>query len=155
MASLNWNALNSLQLGKYAEYFAKMELASYNFDVYTSEVDDHGIDFVVKVSNNRFLEFQVKSILRTEYIFMTKSHWDITNKNLYLFLMIFEQNMQPQPFIIPATAWQVINDLFRFREYDGLKSEPEYGMNLSKKNRYLLEQYRIENAIARLKEIAD
>lgn len=153
MPSLNWNALNSFQLGKYAEYFAKMELASYGFDVYTSEVDDHGIDFVIKISNDRFIEFQVKSMLKTEYIFMTKRHWDITNKNLYLFLMIFEQDMQPQPYIIPSTAWQVINDLFRVRGYDGLKSEPEYGMNLSKKNRYLLEQYRVENAIEGLNKM--
>lgn len=48
MPSLNWNALNNLQLGKYAEYYAKMELSSYGFDVYSSEVDDHGIDFIVK-----------------------------------------------------------------------------------------------------------
>jgi hypothetical protein len=40
--------LTGLQLGRYAEYYAKMEFASYGFEVYTSEVDDHGVDFVVK-----------------------------------------------------------------------------------------------------------
>lgn len=150
MPNLNWIALNSLQLGKYAEYFAKMELSSYGFDVYTSEVDDHGIDFVVKINRNKFLEFQVKSILRTDYVYMTKRQWDITDNSLFLFLMIFEQNQQPQPFIIPATAWQKPNDLMKVRDYDGLKSEPEYGMNLSQKNRYLLEQYRLDIVIKKL-----
>ena len=51
MPNLNWSKLNHLQLGKYAEYYAKMEFASYGYEVYTSEVDDHGVDFVV---NPRF-----------------------------------------------------------------------------------------------------
>lgn len=152
MPSLYWNALNSMQLGKYAEYYAKMELSSYGLDVYTSEVDDYGIDFVVKI-NNRFIEFQVKSILRTDYVFMTKRHWVITNENLYLFLMIFEQGKEPQPYIIPATAWRVPNDLLKIRNYDGLKSEPEYGMNLSKKNRPLLEEFIIDHFIKKLESI--
>src|SRR3990170_2253645 len=43
-----WSELNSLQIGKYAEYFVKMEFTQYGFDVYSSEVDDRGIDFVVR-----------------------------------------------------------------------------------------------------------
>lgn len=48
MPNTNWNLLTPLQLGAYAEYYAKMEFASHGFDVYTSEVDDHGVDFVAK-----------------------------------------------------------------------------------------------------------
>ena len=38
MPNLNWSKLTGLQLGRYAEYYAKMEFASYGFEVYTSEV---------------------------------------------------------------------------------------------------------------------
>ena len=48
MTNTNWSKLNKLQIGRYGEYFAMMEFASYGFEVYTSEVDDHGINFVVK-----------------------------------------------------------------------------------------------------------
>ena len=113
-------------------------------DIYTSEVDDHGIDFVAKVNKERFVEFQVKSKLKTDYIFVTRRHFSIENVNLFMFLIIFEANQSPQCFIIPATAWQQTNDLFRYREYKDLKSEPEYGLNLSKKNMHLLQEYRIE-----------
>lgn len=41
MANTKWSILNRMQLGEYAEYYAKMEFASYDLDVYTSEVDDH------------------------------------------------------------------------------------------------------------------
>ena len=48
MPNLKWSKLNHLQLGRYAEYFTKMEFTSYGYEVYTSEVDDHGIDFVAQ-----------------------------------------------------------------------------------------------------------
>lgn len=40
---MNWSELSSLQLGKYAEYLAKMEFMKHGFDVYSSEVDDKEI----------------------------------------------------------------------------------------------------------------
>ena len=48
MPNTIWSRLSHLQLGRYAEYYAKMEFASYGYDVYTSEVDDHGVDFVAR-----------------------------------------------------------------------------------------------------------
>ena len=48
MPNTNWSKLSHLQLGRYAEYYAKMEFVSYGYDVYTSEVDDHGVDFVAR-----------------------------------------------------------------------------------------------------------
>jgi len=144
MADYNWERLSNIQLGRFAEYYAKMELASYGLDIYTSEVDDHGVDFVAKVNKERFVEFQVKSKLKTDYVFVSRRHFSIEKDNLFLFLIIFEAHHSPQCFIIPATAWNQTNDLLRFREYEDLKSEPEYGLNLSKKNMHLLEEYRVE-----------
>ena len=43
-----WSNLNHLQLGKYSEYLVIMEFTRYGFDVYSAEVDDKGIDFVVR-----------------------------------------------------------------------------------------------------------
>ncbi|WRO21021.1 DUF4365 domain-containing protein [Metallumcola ferriviriculae] len=70
MPNTIWSRLNKLQLGRYAEYYAKMEFASYGFEVYTSEVDDHGIDFIAKTKEGRFFEIQVKSVRQTNYVFM-------------------------------------------------------------------------------------
>ena len=72
MPNTNWTQLKSLQLGKYAEYFAKMEFASYGCDVYTSEVDDHGINFIVKDKRGRFCEIQVKAKSGTGYVYVEK-----------------------------------------------------------------------------------
>ena len=53
--------LNKNQLGRYGEYFVKMEFTRLGLDVYSPEVDDKGIDCIVRTSTGRFFEIQVKS----------------------------------------------------------------------------------------------
>ncbi len=57
-----WSRLNKQQVGAYTEYFVKMELTMYGFQVYKTEVDDRGIDFVARYEQGPFLEIQVKSV---------------------------------------------------------------------------------------------
>lgn len=147
MPNTNWSKLSSLQIGRYAEYYAKMEVASYGFEVYTSEVDDHGIDFVCKKSKREFLQIQVKSIRDYGYVFMQEKKWDVEDANLYLILLIFKDGQLPDVFMIPATEWKNENALFKFKKYEGLKSDPEYGLNLSRKNFHMLEQFRLDASI--------
>lgn len=152
MPNLEWSKMNPLQLGRYGEYYAKMEFSSYGMDVYTSEVDDHGVDFVAKTKNGTFIEIQVKSVRveKTQYVFMTKEHFNLDNDNLYLMLQLFEEDKLPLAYLIKASEWKNENELLRDRNYDGLKSKPEYGINLSKKNKLLLQKYLLENIIVLL-----
>ncbi|MGB7326518.1 MAG: hypothetical protein WBD31_16710 [Rubripirellula sp.] len=71
MERYNWSRLNALQVGRFAEYFAKMEFALYGYEVFTSEVDDRGIDFIIR-KDGRFCEVQVKSIRGFNYVFFPK-----------------------------------------------------------------------------------
>ena len=150
MPNTKWSQLNHMQLGKYAEYYAKMEFASYGFDVYTSEVDDHGIDFIAKTKSGKFLEIQVKAARQNNYVFMQKEKWDIQNPDYYLALLLFEDDELPEVYLIPATAWKTPDELLCDKDYDGLKSKPEYGLNLSKKNRTLLNAFMIEEILMSL-----
>ena len=149
MPNMNWSELSSLQIGRYAEYYTKMEFASYSFEVYTSEVDDHGIDFIVKKGDSYF-EIQVKSVRNSSYVFMSKDKWDISNRNLYLALLLFTDGQLPEIFLLPATAWNNEDDLLKDRDFKDNKSKPEYGLNISKRNRHLLEKYQLEKTIGLL-----
>ena len=143
MPSTNWSKLSPLQLGRYAEYYAKMEFASYGFEVYTSEVDDHGVDFIAKNPHNKqFYEVQVKSIRNAGYVFVQKDKIEL-QENWLLCLMRFVDGSSPDVFIIPATTWATGKEPFVSRDYDkeGQKSKPEWGINLSKKNLPKLEAY--------------
>lgn len=153
MYNLNWSReeLTRQKLGTFAEYYAKMTLASYGLSIYTSEVDDHGIDFVAETKQG-FLKFQVKAIRgKTGYVYMKAKDYNVLDQSLYLFLILLTDGEHPAMYVIPASAWEnAETNLFVFHTYEGKKSEPEYGINLSKKNAAQLEEYRIADFIARL-----
>ena len=157
MPSTNWSKLNHLQLGRYAEYYAKMEFASYGFEVYTSEVDDHGVDFIVKLpKENTFYEVQVKSVRDYGYVFVAKSKMPELTDNRLVCYMHFVDGKLPDVFVIPATAWLNPNAVLVDRKYDkpGQKSAPEWGINISKKNYDLLTEYKAENWLQKKSEQA-
>ena len=146
MPSLNWSKLSGLQLGRYAEYYAKMEFASYGAEVYTSEVDDHGVDFIAKLPNDeKFYEVQVKSVRDYGYVFIQKSKMELSENRLVCYLHFVEGRL-PDVFVIPAVAWKTPNAVLVDRKYDkpGQKSAPEWGINISKKNYDLIKEYRAD-----------
>lgn len=122
-----------------------MEFASYGLDVYTSEVDDHGIDFIVKDKKGIFNEIQVKSLRNKGYTFMHQEKFDLSNKSLYLVLIIFEEDKLPNIYLVPTSAWNNENNMFIIRNFDkGQKSKPEYGVNIVNSNKEILEKYKFE-----------
>jgi hypothetical protein len=55
--------LTRQQIGQYAEYYIKMAFTLHDFDVSTAEVDDNGIDFVIrKVTGENFTTKKVKGM---------------------------------------------------------------------------------------------
>jgi hypothetical protein len=88
-----WSRLNHLQLGKYAEYLTKMEFVLLGCDVFTAEVDDHGIDFVMRTREGNHYDVQVKSFRSqpgktTPYVYLQKSKFKI-HPSLLLALVQF------------------------------------------------------------------
>ena len=153
MPNKNWSELKHLQLGRYAEYYAKMEFASYGFEVYTSEVDDHGVDFVIKAPNKKeFFEVQVKAVRDYGYVFISKSKMPVLTSHRLVCHIHFIDDQLPDVFVIPATAWAEPNAVLVERNYDkpGQTSKPEWGISLSKKNYRVLDSYKAD---IKLKEI--
>ena len=149
MNKYNWSRLNHLQLGQYAEYFAKMEFTLYNFDVYTTEVDDKGIDFVIRKDENQYYDVQVKSVRDFNYIYFPKKTFTIRD-NLLAVVVLFHEGKLPQMYLIPSIEWNEPNALLASRDYEGKTSPPEWGLNLSKKNCPSLEKYEFDEMIKRL-----
>ena len=148
MPNTDWSRLTPLQMGQYAEYYAKMEFASYGLDVYTSEVDDHGVDFVVKDKSGTFYEIQVKSMLKTSYVFIAKDKAVVDERHL-VSLLCFKDGELPDFYVFPMTVWKNPNEVFKDRaNYD----KPEWGINYSKKNAHLLDPYRAERILPKLAE---
>ena len=149
MERYDWSRLNSLQIGRYAEYFVKMEFTLYGFDVYTSEVDDRGIDFVIRKAQDRYYDIQVKSVYKAKYIFFPKHKFELRD-NLFAAVVIFTDREVPKLFLIQAAAWRSLNALIVSRDYEMKKSKPEWGLNLSLRNYPLLAKYAFEKVVGEL-----
>lgn len=84
---------------------------------------------------------RVKSVRAGKYVFMRKRVFS-PRANLFLVLAIFVDGEFPELFLVPSTVWLSPNALFVSKDYEGKKSAPEWGVQLSKKNRPLLEPFR-------------
>jgi hypothetical protein len=152
MDRYDWARLNHLQVGRYAEYFVKMEFTLFGFDVYTTEVDDKGIDFVIRRDIDRFYDVQVKSlrVATSGYVFMPKATFAL-RAGLLLALVLLRQGEPPALYVIPATAWLNPDALLVSRDYPGsTKSRPEWGINVSGKNQAILDRFAFDQLAAGL-----
>jgi hypothetical protein len=138
-----WSNLNHLQVGRYAEYFVKMEFTLFGFDVYSSEVDDKGIDFVIRRGLDRYYDIQVKSIrIRSSgYIFFPKQVF-MLRRNLLAAVVILRNGQPPTLYLFPSIAWEIPDNLLISRDYPGsTKSKPEWGLNISMRNQPLMDRF--------------
>ena len=135
----DWNSLTYIQSGKYAEYYTKMEFSLYGFEVYVPEIDDRGIDFIVR-KNHKFFEIQVKSLRKFDTVSLKKSKFDILNENLFLTFILFTQKRLPDIFLIPAIKWKEPNTLFH-------DNKDTYTLNVNEKNIDILNKYKFSNII--------
>jgi hypothetical protein len=123
---------------------SKWSLTIFGFQVYGTEADDRGVDFIAQFSDGPFLKVQVKAVRDSGYVFMEKSKFFLHEHSLLAFGLLIE-GKPPNLFLIPSLEWQTPTALLRDRNYGGgLKSSPEWGMNISKKNMALLEAYSFE-----------
>ena len=145
MSRFNWCKLNTQQVGAYFEYFMKMEFTMYGFEVYTAEVDDRGLDFVARKDGGAFLEVQAKCLRDFGYVFLRKEHFE-PNPSLHVAVGLLFEGKEPLSFLVPSEVWRTPNAVFVERNYDapGLKSKPEWGINLSRKNLHALEPYSLQ-----------
>jgi hypothetical protein len=145
-----WSELNNQQVGAYTEYFVKMELTMFGFQVYSTEVDDRGIDFVARHKTGPFIEIQVKSLRKYGYVFMRKANF-VLSDTLHLALGLLFEGKPPALFLIPSRVWEAVETGFVSNDYgNGMKSKPEWGINISQKNMPVLQPYLFETSVEKL-----
>ena len=102
MPNLKQSELLPMQLGKYAEYYSKMEFTSCGYDVNTSEIDGHGVDFVAKnPKTGIFQEVQVKVMMKGNYVYIRKDKI-IIDETYIVCLLRFEDVEMPKLYIFDS-----------------------------------------------------
>lgn len=143
--------ITHLNTGKIGELIGKAEFIKYGFDVYSTEVDDKGIDFIVCNKKREYFEIQVKTTNKN-YMFMRKDVFQ-PKDNLYLLLIILEENTKPIFNLIPSFEWLKDDKpiFLKDRLYTDKKSKPEYGILINDKYiPQIIEKYSFEKVIGKL-----
>ncbi len=70
--------------------------------------------------------------------------------SLYLALGLFFEGQPPELYLVPSRVWEMPNGVFVSRDYEGLKSKPEWGLNVSQRNTAVLDPYRFETMMEQL-----
>jgi hypothetical protein len=71
-------------------------------------------------------------------------------QGLYIALGLLHEGKEPKGYLIPSTVWLEPSSIFVGRDYEapGLKSKPEWGINVSAKSMEVIEQYAFSKALA-------
>lgn len=148
----NWSKLSNTQMETFGRYFAKMEFESFGFEVYSSEKNEKGIDFIARRDDGFVYEVQTKTILYSSEQCRKSAVYslDIANLNMHINLLLFKNGKMPDSFLIPAMAWKFPNDLFSNRITDGNKFSTGYVLNISKRSLPILENYKFGNMLESL-----
>jgi hypothetical protein len=146
-----WTALSDTRFGTYVEYLARLEFVRLGADIYLPEVDDKGLDFIVRFPGPVYLEVQVKGRRQLNYFYISKEKFPMEeDRVLFLGLFLDKKKEEGDYFLIPASAWKAPNKLFRDYPYDGKKSAPEWGLSFTPKTMPLLEPYRFHDSLKKL-----
>jgi hypothetical protein len=139
-----WSELTTQQLGRYAERFIQMEFTRLGFDVSTAEVDDEGIDFVIRTgkdSRPQHFDVQVKSA-RKNGLIVLGSRESPLRKNLLAAVVWFEEGRPPEPFLIPSLDLDEKQDgpLVHYLRHppEARRSFNEYQISMTERNREAL-----------------
>lgn len=83
--------------------------------------------------------------MKSNYVFIRKDKIIIDETHIVC-LLRFEDDEMPKLYIFDSMVWNNPNEVFVDRRYDktGQKSKPEWGINYSKKNIHILDQYKEE-----------
>ena len=99
----------------------------------------------------RVLEAHVSTLRNPVYAFWEKRRFDLSATRFAALVLLIEER-PPAAFLVPSLAWRTPNALTVSRDYEGLPSKPEWGLNLSGKTMPLLEEYRIARVLRSLGE---
>jgi hypothetical protein len=139
----DWAGLTDLQVAKCGEYLAKMEFTLFGFDVYNAEVDDKGIDFVIRAGVDRYYDVQVRParLPAGDHVFIG-GHGFEPRPTMLVMLVLLRQHRQAELFLIPSITWRTRDDLLCEREHNGHATDPELGVQLSENNLSLLSRFK-------------
>lgn len=139
--------MNRVELHRRAVKLLRSEFVRHGFEVDTTKPETASQTFVVH--NLAKYRVKVKSSRDFNYNYILKAHMN-PHKSLIIGFVHFVTGECPHLYLIRSTEWLAPGNLLKSRNYRGLASHPEYGLQLSRKNIGLLQQYSFNRIVSTL-----
>ena len=145
---IQYSHLNTIQLGAFGEAFAKMSFILEGFEVYDTEYDDRGVDFIVRNKDKIFYEVQVKTTGTTVNPFVYENKFKNSDTFLFCAVRIIEGEL-PTIYLAKGSDWEKAFQCLRHNPSGG-NSGAYFEMSFAKKYQSELEKFQIESYIKTL-----
>jgi hypothetical protein len=135
-----WSALSRGEVRDHGRAVVKaaMERAGFATDQDGSVIRGH--------RQGERIEVHVRTLRTPVYSCWEKKRF-LIESNRFGALVLLRDGEPPAAYLVPANAWLAPNELVVSRDYEGLASEPEWGLNLSRRTLPLLEEYRVARGV--------
>jgi len=139
---LTWGALTKNEVGKLGTDIAQARFIAEGFEIHLPDGASVRTRFAIRRARGRLYDVRVRTcrLPRGNYTFFTKRSLELADDRLVV-LVLLEDGRPARAYVIPSTAWRSPSSLLVDRDYEGLKSEPEWGIQLSGRSMALLDDF--------------
>lgn len=149
MLRTSYKHLNTVQKGSVGEAFSKLAFTLEGFEVYDTEYDDRGIDFVVRNSSGKYFSVQVKATDETSNPFIKQSKFDSSQEFVLCAVRLLEGE-PPKAYLACGSDWETGLECLSFNSGGG-ETGPYYEMRFSAKYREQLAQLEFRTYVEKLR----
>ena len=123
----------------------------YGYLVFSAEIDDRGVDFVVRNDAGRHFDVQVKTVTCWKYTYITESKF---SESLWICLVVLAEGVHPTLYLFSGRDWDLdTSGLLRRNHFPNAK-EAEYGIHIAKKRVSVMKQFAFDQSVEKLREKA-
>jgi hypothetical protein len=145
--------LNNIQKGSFGVAYSKMAFTLEGFEVYNSEYDDRGVDFVIQSKSSQFFLVQVKSTIDDNANpFIKKNKFQVSENFVFCVVRIID-GKEPILYIARGSDWKEKSkkcDCLHYNQKGG-ESGPYYEIRFASKYKNQLKNFEFQTYIKKLK----
>jgi hypothetical protein len=149
MLRTTYGHLNTIQKGSFAEAYAKMAFTLKGFEVYTTEYDDRGVDFVIRNASGGYFSVQVKATMGSANPFVYKDKFSPSADFVFCAVRLINGN-QPEIYLARGSEWLANKDYLACNASGGT-SGAYYEMRFAAKYAQALQTHQFEQYVAQLR----
>ena len=121
----------------------------YGYLVFSAEIDDRGVDFVVRNDAGRHFDVQVKTVTDRNYTYITESKF---SESLWICLVVLTEGDHPTLYLFSGRDWNSDTSNLLQRHHFPKSKEAEYGIHIAKKRVLVMKRFAFDQSVERLRE---